>query len=135
MAKSPSLKAARRSRLWPAKTLYTVFIFLPLVLPLIARPRAPAVIQQSMSNRNRRRRATRLYLLPVPIPGILRRDPLLLVVRSRKQERSGSRPNGKEENMDVFEAVRTVLAVRRYQDRPVPDDVLHRIVEAGQLTA
>ena len=37
--------------------------------------------------------------------------------------------------MDVFEAVRTVLAVRRYQDRPVPDDVLHRIVEAGRLTA
>jgi nitroreductase len=37
--------------------------------------------------------------------------------------------------MDVFDAVRTVLAVRRYQDRPVPDVVLHRIVEAGQLTA
>jgi nitroreductase len=37
--------------------------------------------------------------------------------------------------MDVFDAVRTVLAVRRYQDRPVPDDVLRRIVEAGQLTA
>jgi nitroreductase len=37
--------------------------------------------------------------------------------------------------MDVFEAVRTVLAVRAYQDRPVPDDVLHRIVEAGRLTA
>jgi nitroreductase len=37
--------------------------------------------------------------------------------------------------MDVFEAVRTVLAVRRYQDRPVPDAVLHRIVEAGRLTA
>jgi nitroreductase len=37
--------------------------------------------------------------------------------------------------MDVFEAVRTVLAVRHYQDRPVPDDILRRIVEAGQLTA
>jgi nitroreductase len=37
--------------------------------------------------------------------------------------------------MDVFDAVRTVLAVRRYQDRPVPDDVLRRIVEAGRLTA
>jgi nitroreductase len=37
--------------------------------------------------------------------------------------------------MDVFEAVRTVLAVRRYQDRPVPDDVLRRIVEAGRLSA
>jgi nitroreductase len=37
--------------------------------------------------------------------------------------------------MDVFEAVRTVLAVRSYDDRPVPDDVVHRIVEAGRLTA
>ena len=37
--------------------------------------------------------------------------------------------------MDVFEAVRTILAVRRYQDRPVPEDVLRRILEAGRLTA
>ena len=37
--------------------------------------------------------------------------------------------------MDVFEAVRTVLAVRKYQDKPIPDDVVHRIVEAGRLTA
>jgi nitroreductase len=36
--------------------------------------------------------------------------------------------------MNVFEAVRTLLAVRRYQDRPVPEDVLRRIVEAGHLT-
>ncbi len=36
--------------------------------------------------------------------------------------------------MDVFEAVRTVLAVRSYQDRPIPDDVARRIVEAGRLT-
>ena len=36
--------------------------------------------------------------------------------------------------MDVFEAVRTLLAVRRYQDKPVPEVVLRRIVEAGRLT-
>ncbi|MCL5996534.1 MAG: nitroreductase family protein [Chloroflexi bacterium] len=36
--------------------------------------------------------------------------------------------------MDVFEAVRTVLAVRHYQDKPVPADVVRRIVEAGWLT-
>ena len=35
---------------------------------------------------------------------------------------------------EVYEAVRTVLAVREYQDREIPDDVLHRIVEAGRLT-
>jgi len=37
--------------------------------------------------------------------------------------------------MDVFEAVRTVLAVRKYQDKPVPADTIRRIVEAGWLTA
>ena len=37
--------------------------------------------------------------------------------------------------MEVFEAVRTLLAVRRYQDRPVPEEVVRRIVEAGRLTA
>ena len=37
--------------------------------------------------------------------------------------------------MEVFEAVRTVLAVRTYQDRPVQPDVIRRIVEAGRLTA
>ena len=37
--------------------------------------------------------------------------------------------------MDVFEAIRTLLAVRRYQDKPVPETVARRIVEAGRLTA
>lgn len=37
--------------------------------------------------------------------------------------------------MDVFEAVRTVLAVRKYQDKPVSPDIVRRIVEAGRLTA
>ncbi len=37
--------------------------------------------------------------------------------------------------MDVYDTVRTVLAVRRYQDTPVPPDVIRRIVEAGRLTA
>jgi nitroreductase len=36
--------------------------------------------------------------------------------------------------MNVHEAVRTVLAVRSYQDRAIPDDVVHGIVEAGRLT-
>src|ERR1700682_4820038 len=35
----------------------------------------------------------------------------------------------------VFEAVRTVLAVRDFQDKAIPDDVARRIVEAGHLTA
>ena len=37
--------------------------------------------------------------------------------------------------MDVLKAARTLLAVRRYQDRPVPETVLRRILEAGRLTA
>jgi nitroreductase len=36
--------------------------------------------------------------------------------------------------MDVFEAIRTMLAVRRYQDTPVPEATVRRIVEAGRLT-
>jgi nitroreductase len=36
--------------------------------------------------------------------------------------------------MDVFEAVRTVLAIRSYQDKPVPEESVRRIVEAGRLT-
>ena len=36
--------------------------------------------------------------------------------------------------MEVFEAVRTVLAVRSYQDKAVPPDTVRRIVEAGRLT-
>src|SRR5262249_54023981 len=37
--------------------------------------------------------------------------------------------------MDVFEAVRTILAVRRYQDKPVPEAVVRRVVGAGHLAA
>jgi nitroreductase len=37
--------------------------------------------------------------------------------------------------VEVFDAVRTVLAVRSYRDSPVPPDSVHRIVEAGRLTA
>ena len=37
--------------------------------------------------------------------------------------------------MEVFEAVRTVLAVRRYSERRVPTDLVSRIVEAGRLSA
>ena len=35
---------------------------------------------------------------------------------------------------DVFDAVRTLLAVRRYQSTPVPEPLVRRIVEAGRLT-
>jgi nitroreductase len=37
--------------------------------------------------------------------------------------------------MDVFDSIRTLLAVRSYQDTPVPDEVVRRILEAGRLTA
>jgi nitroreductase len=36
--------------------------------------------------------------------------------------------------METFDAVRTVLAVREYQARPIAEDVIARIVEAGRLT-
>ncbi|MFN8439773.1 MAG: nitroreductase family protein [Caldilineaceae bacterium] len=36
--------------------------------------------------------------------------------------------------MQVFDAVRTLLAVRTYQDKPIPAAAVQRIVEAGRLT-
>lgn len=37
--------------------------------------------------------------------------------------------------MEVFDAIRTVLAVRAFEDRPVPDELVDRILEAGRVTA
>jgi nitroreductase len=36
--------------------------------------------------------------------------------------------------MEIFEGIRTLLAVRRYLDRPVPETVIRKILEAGRLT-
>jgi nitroreductase len=36
--------------------------------------------------------------------------------------------------MEVYDAVRTVLAVRSFQEKPVPAEILHRIVDAGRLS-
>lgn len=36
--------------------------------------------------------------------------------------------------METFEAIRTVLAVRSYQDKPIPPEITRKIVEAGRLT-
>lgn len=37
--------------------------------------------------------------------------------------------------MEVFDAVKTVLAVRKYQDKPVPAEVIRKVAEAAWLTA
>ncbi|GHO48268.1 nitroreductase family protein [Ktedonospora formicarum] len=37
--------------------------------------------------------------------------------------------------MDVFDAVKTVLAVRQFQDKPIPEAIVREIVEAAHLTA
>lgn len=37
--------------------------------------------------------------------------------------------------VNVFDAVRTLLAVRQYKDEPIADDVVRQIVEAAHLTA
>ena len=36
--------------------------------------------------------------------------------------------------MDIFETIQTLLAVRTFQDKAIPPDVVHRIVAAGRLT-
>jgi nitroreductase len=37
--------------------------------------------------------------------------------------------------MEVFDAIRTVLAVRAFEDKPVPGGLMERILEAGRITA
>jgi nitroreductase len=37
--------------------------------------------------------------------------------------------------VEVFDAVRTVLAVRQFQDKSIPEPIVHQTVEAGHLTA
>ena len=37
--------------------------------------------------------------------------------------------------MEVYEAVRTVLAVRKFKSKPVYNNAVHRIVESARLTA
>lgn len=37
--------------------------------------------------------------------------------------------------MEVFEAVRTILAVRSYREQSVPESLVRHILEAGRLTA
>ena len=37
--------------------------------------------------------------------------------------------------MDVFDTVRTVLAVRQFQDKPIPESIVQKIVESAHLTA
>src|SRR5215467_7570754 len=37
--------------------------------------------------------------------------------------------------METFDAIRTVLAVRRFKNTPIPEPIVRQIVEAGRLTA
>lgn len=37
--------------------------------------------------------------------------------------------------METSEAIRTVLAVRRFKETPIPEPIVRQIVEAGHLTA
>src|SRR5437763_246176 len=37
--------------------------------------------------------------------------------------------------METFDAIRTMLAVRRFKDTPIPEHIVRQIVEAGHLTA
>jgi nitroreductase len=38
-------------------------------------------------------------------------------------------------SMETFDTIRTVLAVRRFKDTPIPEPIVRQIVEAGRLTA
>lgn len=41
----------------------------------------------------------------------------------------------KSDQMNVFEAVKTMLAIRSYADRDIPQETVDRILEAARLTA
>jgi nitroreductase len=58
-----------------------------------------------------------------------------ITVMYRGPAQRGAISRKDREPMDVFEAIRTMQAVRQYQDRPVADDVLRQVLEAGRLTA
>src|SRR5262249_41495513 len=56
--------------------------------------------------------------------------------RARGARTGRRRPHrvGMQGSTGVFDAIRTLLAVRSYQSTPVPDALVRRIVEAGRLT-
>ena len=35
--------------------------------------------------------------------------------------------------MDIFEAIKNRRSIRRFEDRPVPDDVIETIIEADKF--
>ena len=43
-----------------------------------------------------------------------------------------TRPPGKEGHMNVSEAIRTKRAIRKFQDKALPDDVVNTILNAGR---
>src|SRR5262245_47473049 len=66
----------------------------------------------------------------VPTTRAIRRIFLLRGAPNQRSYPSSTR----RQAMEVYEAVRTVLAVRSYQEKAVPPNVIRRIVEAGWLT-
>src|SRR6266550_3696467 len=52
-----------------------------------------------------------------------------------KRPLTSSPPHNEVMANAVFDAVRTVMAIRDYQPKPIPPDVVTRIVDAGRLTA
>jgi nitroreductase len=55
----------------------------------------------------------------------------------KKDRRPGRIVRGMEgrPTMEVFDAVRTVLAVRAFQEKKVPGETVRKVIEAGRLTA
>ena len=55
-------------------------------------------------------------------------------IQSLNNGHMASRAREPQGPKDVFDAIRTLVAVRSYQSTPVPDPLIRRIVEAGRLT-
>src|SRR5262249_57214783 len=75
--------------------------------------------------------------LPILSPGSARGSAArrrCATVRAGSRHGTPRAAPGRRSTMEVFDGIRTLLAVRRYQDRAVPEPVVRKIVEAGRLT-
>ena len=77
------------------------------------------------------------------VPPELNRDPerkgaavvirvdLVMTLGSQVLQRRDAQPETPERTLNLFEAMRTARSIRRFRPDPVPDEVVHRVLEAA----
>src|SRR5438093_7166449 len=94
----------------------------------------PAATRQRHRAAQRAPRGSRGQELPCVTPNLLVSRRIMKECRPSRYSRRGT-ARQEDSSLDVFEAIRTVLAIRQYKDSPIPEETVRRIVEAGRLTA